>query len=51
VGYDDVKYGGAFEVLNSCGTDWSNNGYMDSVYPRKNYFKKNAAMGKLQNGV
>jgi len=28
VGYDDDKYGGAFEILNSWGTDWGNEGYI-----------------------
>ena len=28
VGYDDDRYGGAFEILNSWGTDWGNNGYI-----------------------
>ncbi len=28
VGYDDSKYGGAFEVANSWGGSWGNNGYM-----------------------
>ena len=28
VGYDDTKYGGAFEVLNSWGRNWGNEGYM-----------------------
>ena len=27
VGYDDSKFGGAFEVRNSWGTGWGNNGY------------------------
>lgn len=27
VSYDDNKYGGAFEVINSWGTDWANGGY------------------------
>jgi hypothetical protein len=27
VGYDDEKYGGAFEIQNSWGTDWGNGGY------------------------
>lgn len=27
VGYDDDRYGGAFEVLNSWGNEWGNNGY------------------------
>jgi len=27
VGYDDNKFGGAFEAMNSWGTDWGNNGF------------------------
>ncbi len=27
VGYDDEKYGGAFEVMNSWGTDWGDGGF------------------------
>jgi C1A family cysteine protease len=27
VGYDDNRYGGAFEIQNSWGTDWGNGGY------------------------
>ena len=27
IGYDDAKFGGAFEIQNSWGTDWANNGY------------------------
>ena len=38
VGYDDDKYGGAFELLNSWGTNWGNNGY---IWVRYNDFKKN----------
>jgi hypothetical protein len=28
IGYDDTKYGGAFEIQNSWGTDWGNEGYI-----------------------
>ncbi len=28
VGYDDEKYGGAFEVMNSWGTSWGNEGFL-----------------------
>ena len=32
VGYDDNKYGGAFEILNSWGRDWGNNGFCWFTY-------------------
>jgi hypothetical protein len=38
VGYDDTKYGGAFEVLNSWGTYWGNNGYIWIPYTVFNQF-------------
>jgi len=38
VGYDDDKYGGSFELLNSWGTNWGNNGYIWVKYAD---FKKN----------
>jgi papain like protease len=28
VGYDDNKYGGAFEIMNSWGTEWGNGGFI-----------------------
>lgn len=28
VGYDDNKYGGAFRIMNSWGTDWGDNGFV-----------------------
>lgn len=28
IGYDDDKYGGAFEIMNSWGTSWASNGYI-----------------------
>ena len=36
VGYDDFKYGGAFRVMNSYGSDWGDNGYFWLTY--KDYF-------------
>lgn len=32
VGYDDNKYGGAFEIMNSWGTEWGNNGFIWAKY-------------------
>jgi len=37
VGYDDNKYGGAFEIQNSWGTDWGDGGY---IYIRYEDFAK-----------
>jgi len=37
IGYDDNKYGGAFEIQNSWGTWWGNNGY---IWVRYNDFKQ-----------
>lgn len=28
IGYDDNKYGGAFEIINSWGSEWGNDGFM-----------------------
>jgi hypothetical protein len=28
IGYDDDKFGGAFEIVNSWGTEWANDGYL-----------------------
>jgi len=32
IGYDDEKYGGAFEIINSWGSRWGNNGFMWITY-------------------
>lgn len=44
IGYDDYKYGGAFEVMNSWGTGWGNDGfiwvrYSDMYRTCKEYFE------------
>tara|TARA_B110000444_G_scaffold236467_1_gene248358 strand:+ start:326 stop:1606 length:1281 start_codon:yes stop_codon:yes gene_type:complete len=40
VGYDNYKYGGAFRILNSYGTDWGDNGYFWMTYTD---FEKNCS--------
>jgi C1A family cysteine protease len=39
IGYDDDKYGGAFEIMNSWGTSWASNGY---VWMKYEDFRNNA---------
>lgn len=38
VGYDDNKFGGVFEIMNSWGTDWGNNGFTWMRYSDFEYF-------------
>lgn len=38
IGYDDTKYGGAFEIINSWGTWWGNGGYLWVTYDDFNKF-------------
>ncbi len=38
VGYDDNKFGGAFEIINSWGTNWGNKGYTWMKYKDFQYF-------------
>ena len=38
IGYDDTRDGGAFEVMNSWGTDWGNGGYFWISYGDFNQF-------------
>jgi hypothetical protein len=42
VGYDDTKYGGAFEIQNSWGTKWGNGGYIWITYDVFNQFAYHA---------
>ena len=36
IGYDDEKYGGAFEIMNSWGSTWGNNGF---IWVKYEHFK------------
>lgn len=51
VGYDDRQYGGAFEVQNSWGTDWGNDGYIWIRYSDFTRFDDDAyeLIGNLQS--
>ena len=44
VGFDDTKFGGAFEIVNSWGDDWANGGYIwiryDDLYKMSPTFTK-----------
>ncbi len=42
IGYDDNKYGGAFEIINSWGTQWGNEGYIWISYENFHKFVKYA---------
>ncbi len=42
IGYNDKKYGGAFELINSWGTSWGNSGYVWIKYSDLNYFSRYA---------
>lgn len=42
VGYDDNKYGGAFEIQNSWGTNWGNDGYIWIPYTVFDKFAREA---------
>jgi hypothetical protein len=42
IGYDDDKYGGAFEIMNSWGTQWGNEGFIWVKYSDFNDFVKYA---------
>jgi hypothetical protein len=40
IGYDDAKFGGAFELINSWGTDFGKNGYVWVTYEDFNRFMR-----------
>ena len=42
VGYNDTKFGGAFEILNSWGTNWGNEGYIWVKYSDFETYTKTA---------
>lgn len=42
IGYDDDKAGGAFEIMNSWGSDWGENGYCWVKYQDFEYFVREA---------
>lgn len=41
ISYDDTLYGGAFEIINSWGTEWGNHGYTWIKYTDFEYFTYN----------
>jgi hypothetical protein len=55
IGYDDNKYGGAFEVINSWGSRWGNDGFIWIRYNDFTQFTKYAfevfSIDKDQNGM
>ena len=42
IGYDDIRYGGAFEIMNSWDTHWGNEGFIWISYNDFNHFCKYA---------
>ena len=42
IGYDDSKFGGSFEVMNSWGTYWGNDGFIRVKYSDMDFFCKYA---------
>jgi len=51
IGYDDNKYGGAFEVMNSWGTEWGNGGFFWIKYSDFKKFVVDAYYFELFNEV
>lgn len=60
IGYDDEKYGGAFEIMNSWGTYWASDGYVwikyedfrnNAEYAYDVYLKKKVQPNPLPNPI
>lgn len=51
IGYDDYKFGGAFRIVNSWGSQWGDNGYMWITYDKFKSFTKEAYCMELNENV
>lgn len=51
VGYNDYKFGGAFRIVNSWGSDWGDNGYMWVKYDDFKAFTKEAFIVELNENI
>lgn len=52
IGYDDNKFGGVFEIMNSWGTNWGNKGYTSIRYSdiiNDNYFQAYQVIGDFKD--
>ena len=51
IGYDDTKYGGSFEVMNSYGSDFGDNGFVWITYKDMKKFMQEAYLLELNTDV